>query len=500
MTVNPAASGGARKVPPLDPWKSAYALAIANALFFLVMSIYAVLSKTDSISFNVSLALVFLVGSLVSVAALMRAGGVVSALTFYVLGSGIFFGFGTYYSTVADDYVYHVFFPTSLQRELLSTVNVLNALSVSAVLLGAAPLCWNRKSRGGGVIHGIGGLIDRLRPLLPLSLVAGFVYVLVIFGTFPQPGSHIMRSLLNYGQGIVFFGILICGARWRGTHWVYKLACLAIALAYAWYGVLGFSKTRILLPEISFMIGLALDRRARGALLVTAAALVLAYVTVIAPVANRCRNDGNYRPDNTVSERVEIVSRTFETLGATTQRRTASQPLLQRFASTPMQAFLIQQHNKGATGDSMQDAWISLVPRVLWADKPNVTRFGSDFDALMFRRAGESALAPTYSAELYWNFGWLGVVLGSLIVGLEIGWLTREWNRFLSEGVKHAGVFVFAVPIALLAGWVETWYVAPYLSGFVTLVILIALLNYLVPRLVVAVRLKANGAPEKSYA
>jgi hypothetical protein len=60
---------------------------------------------------------------------------------------------------------------------------------------------------------------------------------------------------------------------------------------------------------------------------------------------------------------------------------------------------------------------LSYVPRVVWADKPNMTtgkwvtaNFGSGPDS-------NSLTAPTWIGELYFNFGWLGIVIGMLLMG-----------------------------------------------------------------------------------
>jgi hypothetical protein len=144
----------------------------------------------------------------------------------------------------------------------------------------------------------------------------------------------------------------------------------------------------------------------------------------------------------------------------------------------------MDRFDTGTPGTSMSDAGVALVPRAIWKDKPDVSRFGLELDALFYNRLTRASfLAPTYTGEAYWNGGWFYLILISILVGLEIGWFTHKWNRFLSEGFAHVGILIFSPAVAFFSVWVETWVVLSYVGRFVTLVILIKIVDFLVPPL-----------------
>jgi hypothetical protein len=484
MNTAHRSTGALPGVVTLDAWKAAYAFSVANALLFLLLSVGAVLTHIESIGFSNGTCLVFFVGSMLGFLGLVRAGGAAASISLYVLGTGLLFGFGTYYSTLSTDPIYQLYFPPSQQEVMLPIINLVNALSVFIVLMTAAPLCWqgpgNAKS-----LDSISKAMGALQPLLPIAAMVAIPYIFVLYATFPRPSNLLVRGAMNNVQGFVLFGVVIAGARWRETPPAIRMVSIAAVIAMSLFGLVGFSKLRVILPFLSLLIGMALNPRYRRMAMLLGLVLAAFYALVAAPLVNRSRNDTYYLPDNTISDQVQVLIRTAENAGTTKQRARQSGTLLQRISAAPFQAFLIESYDRGAPGNSMKDAWVAAVPRVFWRDKPDVTRFGMEFDNLFFRRAHEeSALAPTYTAESYWNFGWAGLVLGSLVIGLELGWLTRKWNLLAREGIKHAGVLVFAVPVALLGVWVENWFAATYIGGFATLVVLIKLFDYAVPRFV----------------
>jgi hypothetical protein len=61
---------------------------------------------------------------------------------------------------------------------------------------------------------------------------------------------------------------------------------------------------------------------------------------------------------------------------------------------------------------------LSYVPRLVWADKPDMTTGQWVTDNFGGGPAIRSATAPTWIGELYYNFGWPAIVIGMLIMGV----------------------------------------------------------------------------------
>jgi len=66
-------------------------------------------------------------------------------------------------------------------------------------------------------------------------------------------------------------------------------------------------------------------------------------------------------------------------------------------------------------GETMDYVSYGFIPRVLWPDKPTTTRGGWFTQYIGVNLA--TAIAMTSQGELYWNFGFLGVIIGMFIIG-----------------------------------------------------------------------------------
>lgn len=72
-------------------------------------------------------------------------------------------------------------------------------------------------------------------------------------------------------------------------------------------------------------------------------------------------------------------------------------------------------------------AW-APIPRLLWPDKPLVSRgewFTSETGFSMNEEASTTSTGMTSPGELYWNFGWAGVAIGMALLGYLISLLWR---------------------------------------------------------------------------
>jgi hypothetical protein len=103
--------------------------------------------------------------------------------------------------------------------------------------------------------------------------------------------------------------------------------------------------------------------------------------------------------------------------------------LTRQFDPTPT-GFLVGEVRKDGFqwGQTMQYAAYAFVPRLLWPDKPNVSRgawFTMYLGASQREEESTSSTGITAVGELYWNFGIPGVVIGMLGIGLGYGLLWR---------------------------------------------------------------------------
>jgi hypothetical protein len=87
--------------------------------------------------------------------------------------------------------------------------------------------------------------------------------------------------------------------------------------------------------------------------------------------------------------------------------------------------------------------FLSYVPRIVWADKPDMTtglwvtaNFGSGPGIA-------SHTAPSWMGELYFNFGWAGIVIGMIIMGIFM----RAQHEFLFRAGAPTPVQILAIVV-----------------------------------------------------
>lgn len=116
-------------------------------------------------------------------------------------------------------------------------------------------------------------------------------------------------------------------------------------------------------------------------------------------------------------------------------------PALERFLSRQFDAvpvgYLVGEvadsgHRLGGT---MTYVPAGLIPRALWPDKPTVTQGVWFTEYIGFpAHAGQPTLSLgiTATGELYWNFGFVGILIGMLTIGALLGML---WRLAVEAGI-----------------------------------------------------------------
>jgi hypothetical protein len=120
--------------------------------------------------------------------------------------------------------------------------------------------------------------------------------------------------------------------------------------------------------------------------------------------------------------------------------------LNRQFDSVPV-GFIVGEVNSSGLllGDTMKYASYAFIPRLLWPDKPTVTRGGwfTAYLGLFDTEADATySIGMTAVGELYWNFGTLGVLVGMLGIGCLLGGLWRMAGADPSGKPLHMLLYV----------------------------------------------------------
>lgn len=87
----------------------------------------------------------------------------------------------------------------------------------------------------------------------------------------------------------------------------------------------------------------------------------------------------------------------------------------------------------------------AFIPRLIWPDKPDVSA-GTLFNKVFIRIGQDDTnISPSHVGELYWNFGWAGVVLGMAFIGMLLGFIGSRYN--LADGISVTRLLILLATV-----------------------------------------------------
>jgi len=90
-------------------------------------------------------------------------------------------------------------------------------------------------------------------------------------------------------------------------------------------------------------------------------------------------------------------------------------------------------------GHTLIDLAFAFIPRLVWEDRPGVSA-GQLFNHQVIRGEGDTDVSPSQLGELYWNFGWPGVVVGMTLFGALLGVVGAKSN--LADGLSATRLMI----------------------------------------------------------
>lgn len=454
-----------------EAWKRAFRFSLANAIIFLMMSLALFFWQPQSLFLLLLPPAIFFVGAVVSFIRLVRNGGVFAAIAWFVLGAGLYFGLGVVVGGLAPSPLTIHFASETVLYADLARIGLLNSSSILIVLVTAMPFAYSPSVLSRGRAVGYQQLVEFLVRIYPLMAIFSLFALTLQFVVFPAADNLLVRTFITSFSMIVLLCCLSLGMLWPRLPGRWRALGIVVFLVAAALAMLSLSKLATMSTLLVLVVGRwAYRRTARS--VVGGLILIGTLYVVLGGVTNDARVHSNYDPaHNSPAERLQIIE---DTIDDSWDRGTFFEDAvlprtIVRFSVVEIQGYLLNAYDQGNPGSSLDDFWAAAIPRVLWPDKPIVTRFGPELH-LEFWNLSEasSALAPTYTGEAYWNYGPIGLVLVSILLGLEFGWLTYRWH-FANRGLDPA-FFLVAFPVALWATFVENWIAASYIGGFLTIV------------------------------
>jgi hypothetical protein len=130
--------------------------------------------------------------------------------------------------------------------------------------------------------------------------------------------------------------------------------------------------------------------------------------------------------------------------------REHQQSLLER-TSVRASVQMIVEHTgvdvKFQNGETLLPLLATFVPRLIWSDKPDVStgRVVNKEFHVTEADFSDTFISPSITGELYWNFGWPGVLIGMGLIGGALGFLGERCNLAKGRNVTRLLVVVLTI-------------------------------------------------------
>ena len=500
---------GQALIAQADNWRAAYRITLLNAGIFLFLALAMFALEPRSLVVILSAPALFFFGGMLSFFLMVRSGGDLAAISWFVLGASVYFGMGA----VAGGLHVHPYsdFLFADDTSYLIRVNLLNACSVFIVLATAYPLANMGRMKVSQYDMQQENIERLLRNIFPYIVGISAIGVGLKYALFPVAESLVIRSMAAKAYLIIPSCFLLLGLLRHSIGWQLKLLAYSIFLLEILNGLICFTKYQIILVTMALIIGMWIGVAKRSAIFLVMSFMIVSSVfAIINPIVSLGRSHIDYDPyNNTVETRLKILTdagyafyldkgsqedvdsgngvrpQKFKSnyseiftgdIAEMSTLEARMKAVGRRFDVVSIQGYLINEYNSGRRGHTLADFWATMVPRVFWPGKPIMTRFGVELNSQYYFRAGHSghnisSTAPTFSAEAYWNYGVSGVLIISVLLGLVAGWLTRCW-QYAMVG-RDPAFFLIAFPVAIWVSFVESWVVATYLGEFIIFVVIL---------------------------
>jgi len=307
-----------------------------------------------------------------------------------------------------------------------------------------------------GLLPRASGIHDPDRNLPKAYIAFGVVSYLLMSSALGRAPTA--QAIISTGQELVVVGLsLACWQAWKEHHTGKLIAWLAISLLMPFAtivtrGFIGYGAV----AAFSVLVFVSIIVRSRLTVLVVG--LVLGYVGLSVYVSYM-RDRGEIRevvwggqPLKDRMERVLTTMSTFEWFDPSNRDH------LVRVDNRMNQSFLVgaavdrlSEVGGYASGETLWEAVLALVPRALWPEKPVTAGSGnvvSQYTGIQFTPGTSIGIGQVM--EFYINFGTLGVILGFLAMGVIVTVLDVQAAERLAVGDLHGFVLWYLPGISFL--------------------------------------------------
>jgi len=400
-----------------------------------------------------------------------------SPLPWFIAICAILYGFGPlqyHFGTPEDVWIVDQFYPVE-EIDLLRT-NMLNAAGISSVLLGYL-VGMALIDRGGGRTSQITNIYEMKRLLFVLLVVGISVkYLLVVpYRTgilgWVLPGSIQNLSRFTWIAIIVLFVLVHNGSI------KYRIPLYCLVGTELIVGLMSWSRFEVIVVLLMILLGKFLCEQRIDRFIAGCALIGLFYVFFLSPFATFGRISVRLEGAKSVGELSNtfleyLQEERFDALG----QLPGSHGWWSRLNYANAQTFAMNSYDSGNPGDTYSYIPYTVVPRILYPEKPIMT-LGTEFNELVTGSA-HSASAAGLFGEAYWNGGWPLVIISSIIAGFVYSIFTIMSIRHILEwNLAYLPVTFIGITMGMSP---DNSFVTACIGTFVQAVILYISIRYLI--------------------
>ena len=217
------------------------------------------------------------------------------------------------------------------------------------------------------------------------------------------------------------------------------------------YGVVTDSKGQVLIGIVLIAITkLLADGKIPKAWLAVAAAVVVVVFPILQ--ANRVAM-GQRGTDHAQAAQniVETIQRALAAQASTEAGPDRSETFIERSSLKHSVTMIVDATGRSVAfqnGYTLSPLLTAFIPRIIWPEKLDVPTGRLVNKEFHVSEQEETNISPSHLGELYWNFGWPGVLVGMTLIGLLLGFIAARFD--LSQAVTLTRILILIGTVKLL--------------------------------------------------
>ena len=380
---------------------------------------------------------------------------IISYLISYVFGSSILvFGTEVQITTKMDEYVMDA--GEAVYVDFLNSIGLGLAIGVCSLY---KPQNLNK------IINSLcqSSLRVNINFFIYFSLIFGFLTQVYIFYFDISAIDQVLSGSIRQLKYLVYVGILVGILNTNKSSTLHKII-IAVTILSSLLGIINFNKGDFILPTVIFLTSLSIKNNSKRLFLV-AIMMIFVMLTAVGGATLYARASVYGINPNSFSDRLSLIIDGVSIANNVNDYEKYNS--WGRFTLINAQASSVKLYDTGDGGDDAEKFLWVAVPRIIYPNKPVLSQSGGDLYTKMTGNIGSSTAQGVF-INGYYNNGFIGLLLYSIICGLIISQLTSISSIIVRK--KAYAVYPIMLFCILIGSNTAGVLLTDYIGLFITLI------------------------------